>query len=193
MANPNAGFGLRPARLITGAAPNYQLTPIRIAYNESSTIAKGDPIILDANGNIDIWASGAIYGVFWGCTYLNPSVGNTVWVNTWNAPTLPSGTVVTAYIITDRDMIWEVVAPSATNVGYADIGQNATLTGMSTPSPSNANGMSTARLGTLGTTNTYPLTITGLSQIVGFDNTAVNNVVEVKFNNTFWVAGVTGV
>lgn len=193
MTNGTVGFGLRPVRRQDSSAPNYALNQARIAYDQASTIAKWDPVILNNDGTIDIWASGAIYGVFYGCTYVNPSTGQTDWFNTWAVPTLASGTIVTAWIVTDYTLIYQVRAAVGTNITQADVGQNAIVTLMGTPSPVGGRGYSTATLSTLGTTDSYPLTIVGLSQLVGNDNAAVNNIVEVIFNNSFFKAGVTGV
>lgn len=191
MSNPSTGLGLRPSRRADGAAPNYALVPFPIVYNYSGTIAKWDPVI-EASGYLNVWASGAIFGVFFGCEYLDPNLGYVDWKNSWTYPTLASTTIVTGYVITDPQMIWEVVTTSGANTTQASVGLNAILTGMSTPSPTGSRGYSTARLSTIATTNTYPLRIVGLSQQIGNDNTANNNIVEVMFNNTQWVAGTTG-
>lgn len=190
MANPTGGFGLRPVRRRDGAAWTGALTAVQIAFNNAHTIAKGDPVISLGTGFIDVWASGAIRGVFWGCEYLDP-VSNTVnWFNAWKAPTLPSGTLVTAYIIDDPDLVFEIRAKSGLQVTQGNVWNNADITGPSAP---NVAGMSTATLNSVATTATFPLRIVGLSQKIGNDNTSPSNVVEVAFNNFELRPGQTGI
>lgn len=194
MANPSAGFGFRPVRRIDGAAPSFQLIPAQIAYNNSNTIAKGDPCIVNSSGQIDIWASGALFGIFWGCEYLDPSLGYVDWKNSWAAPSgLASTTVVTGYVIADPMMVFEVVSPLSSNTLQASVYKNAAATTVGTPSPSGARGLSTATISGIATTSTLPFRIVGLSQKIGNNNAANNNIVEVMFNNSQYITGITGV
>lgn len=195
MSNPTGGYGLRPVRRRDGAQWMGSLTAVQIAFNNAHTFGKGDPVQSLSTGFIDLWSSGvnsgAIRGVFWGCEYLDPVLGYVDWKNAWKAPTLPSTTVVTAYVIDDPDLIFEIRAASGLNVVQGNVWNNATFTGAGSPSALPA-GMSTATLTGVATTNTLPLRITGLSQKVGNDNTSTSNVVEVCFNNFELRPGQTG-
>lgn len=190
MSNPTGGFGLRPARRRDGAAWTGNLTPVQIAYNNSHIINKGDPVISLSSGYIDVWASGAIRGVFWGCEYLDPVNNYVNWFNKWSAPTLASTVVVTAYVIDDPDLIFEIRAKSGLQVTQGNVWSNADINNMSA---SVTSGLSQATLNSVATTSTFPLRIVGLSQIVGNDNTSSSNIVEVSFNNFELRTGVTGI
>jgi hypothetical protein len=190
MTNPTGGYGLRPVRRRDGAAWTGALTAVQLAYNNAHTIAKGDPVISLATGFIDLWSSGVIRGVFWGCEYLDPVNNYVNWFNAWKAPTLAAGTPVTAYIIDDPDLIFEIRAGSGLQVVQGNVWNNAAIQGMASPS---ASGLSTATLTGIATTATLPLRISGLSQKVGNDNTSPSNIVEVVFNNFELRPGQTGI
>jgi hypothetical protein len=190
MANPTGGFGCRPVRRRDGAAWTGALTAVNLAFNNANIIAKGDPVITLATGFIDRWSSGVIRGIFWGCEYLDPVNNYVNWFNAWKAPTLAGGTLVTAYIIDDPDLVFEIRAGAGLNVAQGSVWSNAAFQGVGAP---NAAGMSTATLTGIATTNTLPLRITGLSQKIGNDNTSTSNVVEVCFNNFELRPGQTGI
>jgi hypothetical protein len=184
MSNPTGGYGLRPVRRRDGAAWTGALTAVNIAFNNAHIIAKGDPVQTLSTGFIDLWSSGvnsgAIRGVFWGCEYLDPVNNYVNWFNAWKAPTLASTVTVTAYVIDDPDLIFEIRSGIGLQTVQGNVWENATFTGAGSP---NAAGMSTATLSGIATTSTLPLRITGLSQKVGNDNTSSSNIVEVCFNN----------
>ncbi|MGO8915766.1 MAG: hypothetical protein ACLQJR_07655 [Stellaceae bacterium] len=190
MSNPTGGYGLRPVRRRDGAAWTGALTAVQLAFNNAHTIAKGDPVVSLSTGFVDLWASGVIRGVFWGCEYLDPVNNYVNWFNAWKAPTLPSTTAVTAYIIDDPDLIFEIRSGAGLQTIQANVWENAAIQGMGAP---NAAGMSTATLTGIATTSTLPLRITGLSQKVGNDNTSTSNIVEVVFNNFELRPGQTGI
>jgi hypothetical protein len=190
MTNPTGGFGLRPVRRRDGAAWTGALTAVQIAFNNTHVIAKGDPVISLATGFIDLWASGVIRGVFWGCEYLDPVSNYVNWFNAWKAPTLPAGTQVTAYIIDYPDLVFEIRAGSGLQVMQGNVWNNAAIQGMGSPSVA---GLSTATLTGIATTASLPLRISGLSQKIGNDNTSPSNLVEVVFNNFELRPGQTGI
>ncbi|HUC64586.1 MAG TPA: hypothetical protein VMA53_04100 [Stellaceae bacterium] len=190
MTNPTGGFGLRPVRRRDGAAWTGALTAVQIAFNNTHVIAKGDPVISLATGFIDLWASGVIRGVFWGCEYLDPVSNYVNWFNAWKAPTLPAGTQVTAYIIDDPDLVFEIRAGSGLQVTQGNVWNNAAIQGMGSPSVA---GLSTATLTGIATTASLPLRISGLSQKIGNDNTSPSNIVEAIFNNFELRPGQTGI
>jgi hypothetical protein len=191
MSNPTGGYGLRPVRRRDGAAWTGALTAVNIAFNSAHIIAKGDPVMSLNTGFVDVWASGnPIRGVFWGCEYLDPTNNYVNWFNAWRAPTLPPGTAVTAYVIDDPDLIFEIRSSIGLQTLQGNVWNNASIQGMSLP---NAAGLSTATLTGIATTATLPLRIAGLSQKVGNDNTATANIAEVVFNNFELRPGQTGI
>lgn len=198
MSNPNAPFGFRPSRRIDGAVPNYQLITRRLAYNTSGSIAKGDPVKSLVSGYIDKRAAGSdpIFGIFWGCRYLDPNLGYVVDVNSWTAPSLASTTIVEAFVIADKNMVFQCRAGgAATAITLADIGANFEHGGEGVPSPANSMGFSTAYLTpTPATTATHPFRLVGVaSQIPGNDVTAAYDIVEVVFNfaELYYTTGIT--
>lgn len=188
MANIQGPFGFRPVRRSDGAAPNYNQTPYLIAFNNSNTIARGDPVKGLSSGFIDVLAPGstAILGILAGIEYVDPNFQRKVWLNAWKAPSLASGTVVLAYVWDDPNLIFEVQGGNAsvtmsTPIGQGSVFNNANHAGQSTPTSA---GISQAYLdqNSITTTNTLAFRIVGLSQKVGNDNTSAFNTVEVMFN-----------
>lgn len=198
MANPTTGFGLRPVRRLDGAALSFQVERRLIAYNNAHTIGTGDLCTSLASGYIDAYTAGDTItaGVFIGCKYLSPTLGYEFWFPQWNAPTLPSTTVVYAYVIADPNIVFDVrtAGGTAAAVGVADIGANFELT---VGTVNALTGQSTTTvLNTPATTSTYPVKMVNTSSTVtsGFnDNTLVNNIIEVRLNtlNLFTAAGIT--
>lgn len=185
MANTQGPWGFRPVRRFDGASPTYGFTAYNIAYNNTNKIARGDPVLLNTSGLIDILAPGttAIYGVFMGCEYINPAGGiASPWNNQWSAPSgLPATTVVTAYVCDDPRVVFEAQAGQSSTVPIAqtDVGSNAQFAGQGAP---NTWGGSVAYISSVATTSTFPFRIIGLSQKIGNDNASAYNTVEVMFN-----------
>ena len=79
-----AGNGFRPIG-IEGRGYNGQLTPFWIAKNYATSIFNGDPVMLVADGTIEVINSvtdmnlGNMVGVFMGCEYVNATS-----TPTWN-------------------------------------------------------------------------------------------------------------
>jgi hypothetical protein len=191
MSNPTGGYGLRPVRRRDGAAWTGALTAVQLAFNNPHIIAKGDPLMSLATGFVDVWAAGnPIRGVFWGCEYLDPVNNYVNWFNAWRAPALAAGTTVTAYVIDDPDLIFEIRSGLGLQTVQGNVWNNASIQGLSAP---NAAGLSTATLTGIATTATLPLRITGLWQKVGNDNTSASNIAEVVFNNFELRPGQTGI
>lgn len=200
MANPTTGFGLQFSRRLDAAALSGQLITRRIAYNESGVIYNGDLVEALVDGYIEQYTAGdsaaVLGGVFRGCKYLDPAVGYTRWYPYWSAPTLPSTTVVEAYIECDPNIVYTIrtAGGTAAAAGIADIGANFEVTMTAGSALTGISGMTA--LNTPATTATYPLKMVGLYQGVNSsfnDPTLVNNVIEVKLNNLQWfqTAGIT--
>lgn len=186
MSNIAGPWGFRPVRRIDGTQPTYQLNPYQIAFNNGNKIARGDPVKLLASGFIDILAPGttAIFGIFMGCEYVDPTLQRKTFQNMWNAVSgLNSATIVTAYVIEDPNVIFEVQAGNNAGTGFVqgNVGNNANFLNQGAP---NAAGISVALLDqtTIATTNTLPFRVIGLSQKIGNDNTSAFNTVEVALN-----------
>ncbi len=200
MANPTTGFGLQFSRRLDAAGLSAQMITRRIAYNEASSIFNGDLVEALVDGYIEAYTAGdsaaVVGGVFRGCKYLNPSTGRMDWFNAWTAPTLPSTTVVEAFLECDPNVVYTIrsAGGTAAAVGIADIGANFEVT---VGSGNALTGISTTTLlNTPATTSTFPLKMVGLYQGVPSsfnDPTLVNNIVEVKLNNLQWfqIAGIT--
>lgn len=192
MANTNAPFGLSPAQRIDGAALSFQITTRLIAYNAAEQIGKGDLVTSEIDGTITRFTTGDTNsaGVFWGCEYLDPGLGYITWRNAWTAPTLPSTTIVTAYVIMDPMIAFEVQtnggSGGATPVTSADIGANADVVN-GTPA---VTGFSTEALSvaTIDNTATLPLRIWGLGRGIGngYDAASAYNRVLVTLNTLQW-------
>ncbi len=119
-ASPN---GLTPVYHPSGLdrASAYTITA---AY--SSGIFKGDPVILNANGTITVGAAAsALLGVFAGCEYID-ATGKPTYSNFWPASqSTQSGSVITAWVYTDPEIVYEIQGVSALTV--AAIGDEADI------------------------------------------------------------------
>jgi hypothetical protein len=197
MANPTAGFGLRPVRRLDGSAPTFQLEERSIIYNEGGSIFTGDLVQADAGGYLQPYTAGdaVIAGVFWGCKYLNPSTGRMEPFAAWLAPVLPSTSLVKGYVIADDALVFEIrtALGTAAPTTIVDIGANFEVTMATGDTPTGQSRMTA--INTPAATATFPLKMVGLSKRIssGFnDPTLVNNIIEVKLNTLFW-AGTAGI
>lgn len=201
MANSNAPFGLRLLGRQNDATPSFQLgpEPLKIAYNNTTVIAKGDVLKRVDTGYVTAF-TGAIgstaatgrdlaVGIFAGCEYLSNGVGRRV-----PSPTWPGGD--TSYDV-DVQYIPLTGYPNARFVGqalstsftFADIGQNVDI---AYAAPTVYGGWSRSNVtlsqATLGTGAGLPFRIVGLwSQYApagspGTDNDSDYNWVVVEFN-----------
>jgi len=131
-----APFGLRPAYHPTGLERAKAYT---IASAYATAIFKGDPVILNTNGTITIGTAAAdILGVFDGVEYID-ATGKPTYSNFWPAAqAVFSGSVPTAYVWDDPDIVYDVQANGSvaqTAIGdQADVvmGAGSTQTGLST-------------------------------------------------------------
>lgn len=121
MANPDAPFGFRPWKHLSGGTPGRTNEyPIGTAYNTS--IFKGDVVKLDGSGNVVIGTAGAqAVGVFAGVKYIAAD-GSVVFKNNWVADTAEkSGTIIKALVYDDPDTVF--LAQSNGSMTEADVGQ----------------------------------------------------------------------
>lgn len=200
MTNVNAPFGLRPVARVDGAALSFQVLTRQIAYDYTTAIGYGDPVIALNTGYIALYANGGsrIDGVFQGCTYYNSTLQRTVWSPNWPGVALSSSSiVVTAYIVADKNLLYEIQSGSA-GAPFADINTNSDIV-VGTP---NAAGYATGYLdSTHDTTATFPLRIWAMGQGVvstnqagstnGYDPLTGYNIVQV-FMNAYGPYNTTG-
>lgn len=108
MSATAAPFGLRPVYHPSGQIRAAEYT-IAAAY--TTTIFKGDPVILNTNGTVTRSAAGdTLHGVFVGCEYTD-STGKPNYSNFW--PGTASCTDIKAYVIIDAETVFEIQATSA--------------------------------------------------------------------------------
>lgn len=213
MANTDAPFGFRQYQGGAGGAPTFAQTVRRIAYNNTTPIFYGDPVmpvIGTANGYITQGAPATttLAGIFVGCKYLSASQKRTVWSNYWPGSDAVTNTDVEAYVIDDPNARFVVQGggttfslnstnASTSNFISSTIGQYAQFT---IGSGNTSTGMSRAYLSAVGTTVTYPFVVVDLITQPpggpGADPTTAYNWVVVGFNNE-WLrsngAGPTGI
>lgn len=167
MANLNAPYGLIPFQSASGSASNFEMVQGQIAYNDSTKIFRGDPVIMKNTGYIGQWVNGQdanlMYGVFWGCTYLSSSLSKQVENSYWPGADVASNAQnsIIAWIVPIKGAGAPLfrVQSDGTGVAFADIGQNADIT---LGTGNTLNGQSGAYLSNLGTTNTLPFQVAGL-------------------------------
>ena len=145
MANKDAPFGFRPAKMLGGAPFNGGQTSYGIESGYNTNIFTGDAVELHTDGTITVGAAGAtnLIGVFNGCFYTD-STGKPTYSKYWPASTVASDAV--AFVIDDPNVLFEVQEDS-TNIGASwpdNRGSNADL--VSTHAGSTAIGRSKQEL-----------------------------------------------
>ena len=128
MANKDAPFGFRPAKMLGGAPFNNGQTSYDIASGYNTNIFTGDAVELHTDGTVTVGAAGAtnLIGVFNGCFYTD-STGKPTYSKYWPADTVASDAV--AFVIDDPNVIF-VAQEDSTDIGAswpANRGSNADL------------------------------------------------------------------
>jgi hypothetical protein len=192
MANTSAPFGFQLAGTLDGTVGSLGQQTRLIANGYTTPIYSGDPVVSKDTGYIQVLVAGSATpaaGIFAGCTYLNTSLGRTVWSPSW--PGSGATGDVTAYVITNTNATFLVQATTtagqtAVPITIADIGNNIDIaigTGNTTTGQSGAS----VNTYTIGTTNTLPFRIVSLVTsppgAPGTDATSAYNRVIVAFNN----------
>ena len=138
MANKDAAFGLRPARMMNGSAFMNQQNRYRIANNYATAIFQGDLVETLTAGTIGVKAAGetdAVLGVFNGCRYTDPTTGKETFSNYY--PGSIAAADIEAFVIDAPDVVYEIQAddtfPVTDLFGNFDIvaGTGDTNSGMS--------------------------------------------------------------
>jgi hypothetical protein len=189
MANKDAAFGLRPARMMGGAPFSGGQSRYRIASGYSGKIFQGDLVKQVTGGGVERAAASStvpVVGVFNGCQYTDPTTGETVFKNYY--PGSIAASDIIAFVIDDPNVVFEVQADAAFPVadlfGNFDIVDNAT-TGDVKSGRSNM----VLDVTTGATTTTLPLKAIDISQDPDNDDVAsANTNVMVVIQNH--IAGV---
>jgi hypothetical protein len=191
MANKDAAFGLRPARMMNGSAFMGQQNRYRIANNASDAIFQGDIVETLTAGTIGVKAAGetdAALGVFNGCRYTDPTTGKETFSNYY--PGSIAADDIEAFVIDAPDVVYEIQAddtfPVTDLFGNFDIvvGTGDTNSGMSRTELDVTTGATTA---------TLPLKAIDISQDPeNSDTGAANTNVMVIINNHILSGGTAG-
>jgi hypothetical protein len=191
MANKDAAFGLRPARMMNGSAFMGQQNRYRIANNYATAIFQGDMVETLTAGTIGVKAAGetdAVLGVFNGCRYTDPTTGKETFSNYY--PGSIAAADIEAYVIDAPDVVYEIQAddtfPVTDLFGNFDIvaGTGDTNSGMSRTELDVTTG---------ATTTTLPLKAIDISQDPeNSDTGAANTNVMVIINNHILSGGTAG-
>ena len=191
MSNSSTGFGFRQVGRADGVTPSFGLRQYPILYSNTTSIGRGDPVILSTDGYIYAATAGdsPILGIFDGCTYTDPnqtspSVNSNGWLY---SSTAVSGSVYGFVIDDPNASFWARV--SSGPLTFADVGTNVTFVAGTVSS----NGRSTALINaTVSTTNTYPFRVVSVTSApINNDSSSTYNIVEVK-GNTWLYSYTTG-
>ena len=192
MAYPvvSAPYGLKPVSLIGGQVFAGSTRDYPIQYGYAANIFYGDAVTL-ARGSIVravVNTTGAVVGVFLGCSYTNPTTKQKLFSQYWPTGTLAGDAV--AIVSDDPDAVFKAVVCSGTTVvgatNKAMIGQNMAM--IDTAAGNIAAGNSTNAVlavvaaGAPATTGTYPLRVldvvreTAVTVSVPSTSTATTNI-----------------
>lgn len=189
MAYPTVSgpYGLIPINLIGGQVFAGATRQIPIGSGETTAIYYGDVVNLTTDGTIRKMAttdSGAVVGVFLGCSFVDPTYGLTF---RQYYPGALTNATITAYVQDDPDALFKaaVCATGTTTISYlnrTDVNRNAALvqnagstaTGDSRVAVNNAS----------GTTDTLPLRIIDVvpeTAIAGYPGSYTEVIVKWNF------------
>lgn len=203
MANTQVQFGFQPYGIAAGTVPNFGLRRRTIAYNYTTALFRGDPVVSNNAGNIVAVSSQSapMAGIFWGCEYYSTAAKIPIFSPYWPGVSLGnSGYTVTALIIDDPETLFVVASLGSTAaIAAANIMNNVQWNAGA--GGNTANGISSYVIddGNITTTSTLPFKIMDLYSTVappgvnGADDTTKYNWAIVKMNNTDRAAGTTGV
>jgi len=173
MANTNAPFGLRPLGT-RGGPPNFELMPVRIAYN-AGAIYTGDPVKRLSTGYVSAWTASTavsqLAGIFVGCEYLSTAQGKIVKNNYWPGSDVASGNDVTGYIIPVNlaSPTYFEIQTDGTGAAFADIGMNFDVA-MGTGSTRTGRSGAYLDISTVAATATLPFRLIDLKGTGGRNN-----------------------
>ena len=191
MANKNAAFGLKPARMMGGGAYTGGQSRYRIANNQSGAIFQGDLVKQLTGGTVSRAAASStvpVVGVFNGCQFTDPTSKEVTFSNHY--PGSVAAADIIAFVIDDPDTVFEVQADDTFPV--ADLFGNFDIVDQSTTGDTSS-GRSNMELDvtTGATTTTLPLKAIDISQDPDNDDvsSANTNVMVVIQNHIMGVKG----
>lgn len=177
--NVYAPSGFREWRYLGASATNMAVQTRFIAYNYGTSIAFGDPVFLNTDGTIHLYAATGttIDGIFLGCEYFDPNhPSEPPFKPAWLAPTLASGTIVRARVAIDPYQTFAAQVNTTSVLTQSVVGQNMDIAAGTSGTPVTGSGMSQCALsGTAANTNTLPfriISIIGLND--GSGGVAIN-------------------
>jgi len=191
MANKDAAFGLKPARMMGGAPFSGGQSRYRIANNQSGAIFQGDLVKQLTGGTVSRAAASStvpVVGVFNGVQYTDPTSKEQIFANHY-----PGGVAaddIIAFVVDDPNVVFEVQADDTFPV--ADLFGNFDIVDQSTTGDTSS-GRSNMELDvtTGATTTTLPLKAIDISQDPdNSDVASANTNVMVVIQNH--IAGVKG-
>lgn len=193
----NAPNGLRPVKKLDGSCWTGALNSYPIASAYGTSLFKGDPVTVLADGTLGIATAGSsAVGVFWGVQYTPSTGGLPVNSPNWVASTATQGSnPATAFVIDDPNVVFTIQetngsGAAGTPVALADVGLNANFA-VGTGSALTGNSGASLNNTTEADTATLNLKILGLDPTPG---NAVGNFANwlVLINNHRYRGGVTG-
>ena len=175
MANKNAAFGLKPARMMGGGAYTGGQSRYRIANNQSGAIFQGDLVKQLTGGTVSRAAASStvpVVGVFNGCQFTDPTSKEVTFSNHY--PGSVAAADIIAFVIDDPDTVFEIQADDTFPV--ANLFGNFDLVDQSTTGDTSS-GRSNMELDvtTGATTTTLPLKAIDISQDPDNDDVASAN------------------
>lgn len=192
MANTNSPYGFSLFGTLGSQDQTGGVSKRTIAYNDTTPIYVGDPVIQNADGTISRGAStgstATIAGIFQGCKYLSQSLGYVVNSPVWPGSDAASTTTIEAYVIDNPNCTFQVRVGGSTSTGVteADIGNNINFA-IGTPNTSARTSGAYVDITTLApSTTTRPFRVIGLvTTPTGADGTQAGayNTAIVAFNN----------
>lgn len=193
----NAPNGLRPVKKLDGSAWTGQTTSYPVASGYGTSLFKGDPVTLLADGTLGIGVAGsAIIGVFFGIQYTD-AAGNIVNSPYWAASSTTRGSVnATAFVVDDPNVVFTIqesdgAGAAGTPLTAADVGLNANFA-VGTGSTATGNSGASLNNTTEAVTSTLNLKILGLDLYPGNAIGAFANWL-VVINNHRYRGGVAGI
>jgi len=192
----NAPNGLRPVKKLDGSAWTGQTTSYPVASGYGTSLFKGDPVTVLADGTLGIGVAGSsVVGVFFGIQYTD-AAGNIVNSPNWVASSTTRGSVTaTAFVVDDPNVVFTIQesngsGAAGTPLTAADVGLNANFA-VGTGSTATGNSGATLNNTTEADTSTLNLKILSLDPYPGNVIGAFANWL-VVINNHRYRGGVTG-
>lgn len=193
----NSPLGLQAATYGISAPWSGGFQVFNITPNYGTSLFLGDLVTFTNGQLVRYTASGASpCGVFWGCTFTDPT-GIVQIQKYWPAAqAVKAGTYAIANVITDPNTIFSIQSSAA--FAWSNLDKNADVTFATAGNPLTGESGMMLDYTTVATTNTLPLHVIGFDPIPGNaplpggTSVAYANVL-VKLNNTTINAGATGV